>query len=165
MNIINFVYFIISMSKFTRIKHTIRWSIILTLSLYFGIIAVLNIPFIQKQVSEYAEQQLSQLFQTKVSIGNVDLGMLNRIIVRDLELYDQEGNKLLKIARFSAKADITALFHGRIRIGSVQLFGLDARLRKATPQSLPNFQFILDAFAPKEQTKKKRELTSVSIRY
>ena len=96
MNIINFVYFIISMSKFTRIKHTIRWSIILTLSLYFGIIAVLNIPFIQKQVSEYAEQQLSQLFQTKVSIGNVDLGMLNRIIVRDLELYDQEGNKLLK---------------------------------------------------------------------
>lgn len=161
MNIINFVYFIISMSKFTRIKHTIRWSIILTLSLYFGIIAVLNIPFIQKQVSEYAEQQLSQLFQTKVSIGNVDLGMLNRIIVRDLELYDQEGNKLLKIARFSAKADITALFHGRIRIGSVQLFGLDARLRKATPQSLPNFQFILDAFAPKEHTKKK---TGIDLR-
>lgn len=146
------------MSKFTRVKHTIRWSIILTLSLYFGIIAFLNIPFIQKQVSVYTEEQLTQLFQTKVRIGNVDLGMLNRIIVRDLELYDQAGNELLKIARFSAKADITALFHGRIRISSVQLFGLDAHLRKEVPQGPTNFQFILDAFAPKDSTKKKSEI-------
>lgn len=146
------------MSKFTRVKHTIRWTIILILSLYFGIIVILNIPFIQKQVSTYTEQQLTQFFQTEVRIGNVDLGMLNRIIVRDLELYDQSGKELLNIARFSAKADIAALLHGRIRISSVQLFGMDARLRRPSPQEPTNFQFIIDTFAPKDTIKKESNI-------
>ena len=153
------------MGKLNRIKHSTRFFIILILVFYFGIIAFLNVPFIQKQLSAYATRELSQLFQTEVSIGNINLGLLNRIIIQNVSLKDREGEEMLKISRFSAKFDISPLLHGQIRISSIQLFGLNAQLKKETPESKPNFQFIIDTFAPKDTVKKKITLIYVSIRY
>ena len=146
------------MGKLNRIKHSTRFFIILILVFYFGIIAFLNVPFIQKQLSAYAMRELSQLFQTEVSIGNINLGLLNRIIIQNVSLKDREGEEMLKISRFSAKFDISPLLHGQIRISSIQLFGLNAQLKKETPESKPNFQFIIDTFAPKDTVKKENNI-------
>lgn len=146
------------MGKLNRIKHSTRFFIILILVFYFGIIAFLNVPFIQKQLSAYATRELSQLFQTEVSIGNINLGLLNRIIIQNVSLKDREGEEMLKISRFSAKFDISPLLHGQIRISSIQLFGLNAQLKKETPESKPNFQFIIDTFAPKDTVKKENNI-------
>ena len=86
------------------------------------------------------------------------MGLLNRIILTDVSLQDQSKKDLLKITRLSAKFDIISLLSGRISISSVQLFGFNINLEKDTPDSPANFQFILDAFAPKEEKKEKSEL-------
>lgn len=143
------------MSKFRSIKHIVRFTIILALVCYFGIIAVLSIPFIQKQLSAFTAQELSRIMQTEVRIGNIDLGLLNRIIIQNVYLEDQFGKELLKINRLSAKMELSSLLHGKIRISSVQLFGLNAHLNRPTPDSKTNFQFVLDAFASKDTIKKK----------
>lgn len=146
------------MSHFKRIKHTIRTLIILTLVIYFGIIILLSIPFVQKQISHYASQELHRLFRTEVNIGNINLGLLNRIIIQNVSLQDRSGKDMLKIARFSAKVDIPSLLQGKIRINSVQLFGLNARLNKPSPDEDANFQFILNTFAKKDSTKEKSNI-------
>ena len=146
------------MSHFVRIKHTIRITAILLLTLYFGIILALNIPFVQRKLSVIASNELSKLFQTEVSVGNIDLGLLNRIIIQDLEVKDQLGGDLLHISRFSAKIDLPALSQQKIRINSVQLFKLDAKLQKTAPTSTPNFQFIIDALASKDTVKKEKHI-------
>ncbi len=146
------------MSHFIRIKHTIRTTVILLLTLYFGIILALNIPFVQRRLSVIASNELSKLFHTEVTIGNIDLGLLNRIIITNLRVKDQQGADLLYIARFSAKVDVPALTHQKIRINSVQLFGMNARLQKTTPASAPNFQFILDALASKDTVPKENHI-------
>ena len=146
------------MSHFVRIKHTIRFTAILLLTLYFGVILALNIPFVQRKLSIIASNELSKLFRTEVSIGNIDLGLLNRVIISDLQVKDQAGADLLLIPRFSAKIDIPALSQQKIRINSVQLFGLDARLQKTSPTSKPNFQFIIDALASKDTVKKENKI-------
>lgn len=140
------------------IKHIIQFTIILVLVLYFGIIAILNVPYIQKQMSVYASKELSKILQTEVSVGNIDLGLLNRIIIQNVTLQDREGEELLKVSRLSAKFDLSPLVYGKIRISSVQLFGLNAHLNRLNPQSNPNFQFILDTFAPKDTVKKESNL-------
>ena len=145
-------------SKFTRIKHTVRISIILILGIYFGIIALLNVPYIQQALTTYAVKELSRTLATDVRIERIDLGLLNRIIVHNLSLKDRKGEDMLHVSRFSAKIDISPLLHGKIRISSVQLFGLDARLSRMNPMSETNFRFILDALAPKEQKKEKKPL-------
>lgn len=156
------------MSKFRSIKHIVRSTIILALVCYFGIIAVLSIPFIQKRLSDFTAQELSRIMQTEVRIGNIDLGLLNRVIIQNVYLEDKSGKELLKINRLSAKMELSSLLHGKIRISSVQLFGLNAHLNRPTPDSKTNFQFVLDAFASKDTIKKKStidlRINSVLIR-
>ena len=146
------------MRKVIHIKHFVRSVIILILVCYFGLIAIFNLSFVQKQISDLAAEELSKLMKTEVSIGNIDLGLLNRVIIQNVTLKDRENEELLKVSRFSAKVEISSLLHGKIRISSVQLFGLNARLNRKTPDSPANFQFVLDAFASKDTVKKEKNI-------
>lgn len=128
------------------------------LAFYIGAILLLNLSFVQHQLSVFLSGQLSAALGTRISIGNVNLGLLNRIIIEDLQLDAPTGKQMLKAARLSAKFDILPLFNGRVSISNIQLFGFDIALEKATPQSDPNFQFILDALAPKDTVKKETRL-------
>lgn len=86
------------------------------------------------------------------------MGLLNRIIVEDVLLEDRRGREMLKVARLSAKFEILPLLKGKITITSVQLFGFSANMERETPQSPPNYQFVLDAFASKDTVKTQTNL-------
>lgn len=146
------------MSKATRIKQAIRITVISTLVFYFGLIALLNLPAIQHRISTYAARELTRLTQAEVSIDNVDLGLLNRIVIQNVLIKDRQKKNMLGISRFSVKIDISSLFRGKIRISSVQLFGLDARLNRTHLKAPLNCQFLIDAFASKDTTKSKKPI-------
>lgn len=109
-------------------------------------------------MSVLVANELTSLLDSKVSIGQINMGLLNRIIIDDLLLNDQSGKEMLKVARLSAKFDILPLFSGRISISNVQLFGFNISLNKQTPQDKPNFQFVLDALASKDTVRKENNL-------
>ncbi|WP_299233776.1 translocation/assembly module TamB domain-containing protein [uncultured Bacteroides sp.] len=146
------------MRKFTLLKHTLRTIIISMMVIYFGLIALLNIPFVQQGISSFAVRELSKLLNTEVKIGNIDLGLLNRIIVNDMEIYGPEGERLVNIARFSAKFDIQAIIRGKISINSIQLFGSDFNLEKKDKNSDINIKFITDLFINKDKDKEKKAI-------
>lgn len=130
----------------------------IVLGVYIGTIVLLNIPGIQRFMSVLASKELSKVLNTEVAIGKIDIGLLNRIIIDDVLLNDQKGNELLKIPRLSAKFDFIPFFKGKISISNVQLFGLNMNLRQETPDSPPNFQFVLDAFTSKDTVKRESSL-------
>ena len=109
-------------------------------------------------MSVLVAQELSSVLGSRLTVGQINIGLLNRIIIDDLILNDQSGKELLKIGRLSAKFEILPLFNGKISIGNVQLFSFNANLERPTPQAETNFQFILDAFASKDTVKKKSNL-------
>ena len=128
------------------------------LGLYIGIILLLNIPYVQHRMSVLVAKELSTVLGSELTVGRINIGLLNRIIIDDLVLNDQSGKELLKIGRLSAKFEILPLFSGKISIGNVQLFSFNANLERPTPQASTNFQFVLDAFASKDTIKKKSNL-------
>lgn len=97
------------MSKATRIKQAIRITVISTLVFYFGLIALLNLPVVQHRISTYAARELTRLTQAEVSIGNVDLGLLNRVVIQNVQIKDRQKKDMLGISRFSVKIDIPSL--------------------------------------------------------
>lgn len=109
-------------------------------------------------MSTYVAKELSSVLNTQLTIRKIDIGLLNRIIIDDVLLNDQSGKEMLKVTRLSAKFDIIPLFKGKIAISSVQLFGFNINLRKETPDTPPNFKFVLDAFASKDTVKKDNSL-------
>ena len=88
---------------------------------------------VQRGVSSFASNELTKLLGAEVSIGNINLGFLNRIILENVRLKDEQGAEMLSVARVSAAYDIAPLFKGKIDIGSAQLFGFNAHLNKETP--------------------------------
>lgn len=67
---------------------------------------MLNIPNIQQAMSVFVAEELSEVLNTKVVIGRINMGLLNRIIIDDVLLDDQSGQEMLKVTRLSAKFDI-----------------------------------------------------------
>ena len=109
-------------------------------------------------MSAFIAKELSEVLNTRLTIGKINIGLLNRIIIDDVLLDDQSGKEMLKVTRLSAKFDILPFFKGKISISSVQLFGFTINLNKQTPDSPPNFKFVLDAFASKDTVKKESSL-------
>lgn len=139
-----------------RLKHIINAVIWAVVALYFGIIILTHIPPVQKAIGAQLSESLSRKLGTRVSVGRVDLGFLNRIIIDDVSILDQQGKRMILATRVSTKFDYPELLKGRIAVSSAQLFGLQALLYREKASSKPNFQFILDSLASKDTTTKSR---------
>ncbi len=84
---------------------------------------------------------------TRVEIGSVNLGFLNRAMVNDLSLFDQNGSQMLRVARVSAGLDYIEILQGNIHISTAQLFSPTIQLYQDSVGTRPNYQFLIDAFS------------------
>lgn len=122
--------------------------------LYFSLIVLLHIPSFQSLTGEWIAAALAKRLGANVTVGRVDLGFLNRLIVDDVLIYDQSQKEMLCAKRLSVKIDLPALTQGRIVVSSAQMFGARLHLYKANATARPNYQFALDSLASKDTTSK-----------
>lgn len=145
------IFFVI-LHRLKRIKNIISGIVWTLVMVYLAIIVLTHIAPVQSFIAAKVSDALQEKFNTKVCIGKVNLGFLNRIIIDDVLIYDQHQERMLAASRISAKFDYIPLAQGRIVISSTQLFGLDANLYKETKDSKANYQFLLDSLASKDTT-------------
>ena len=138
-------------------RNLFRIIIGLIIGTYILLITLLNIPFIQKRLSSVVADELSEKLNTEVRVGNIDIGLLNRIIIRDLQIKDLNNSDLLNISDLSAKFQIAPLFEGKIVISSVQIFNFYLNLNRTDIDKPINIQFIIDALASKDKNKRSRK--------
>lgn len=134
------------------LRHTINTVVWVLLTFYVTLTIAVNIPAVQKYFGRQAAAALSEKFGTKVCVGRVDVGLLNRIIIDDVTMLDQQRHPMLRAGRISAKLDLLRLPHNEICITSAQLFGADIHINRATASAKPNYQFIVDSLASKDTT-------------
>lgn len=135
-----------------KLKYIINWTIWSMLALYIGTLMLIHLPAVQSFLGEKVSSVLTGKLGTKVSIGRIDLGLLNRIILDDLTICDQADSTMLKVGRLSAKFELLPLFEGRIAVSSAQIFGANFNLYKTDSLAIPNYQFILDSLASSDTT-------------
>ena len=112
--------------------------------------AILRLPSVQQFAGNKVSELLGDKLGTKVSVGRVDLGFLDRIIIDDVNIYDQQKKLMLTVSRMAVKIDYLPLANGRISISSAQLFGANARLYQKNAETPTNFQFVIDSLASKD---------------
>ena len=120
---------------------------------YFLVVLLLFIPAVQSGVSSIVANALSKKLNTTVSIGRIDVGLLNRLILKDVLIKDQAGRPMLRVGLISAKFEVSPLAQGKIIISTAQLFDFQALLYQESKNKKPNYQFVIDAFASKDTTK------------
>ena len=151
-----------------RFKHIISCIIWTIFALYVILIVLLHLPPVQTFLGSTVATALAQKFGTEVSVGKINLGLFNRIIIDDVKMLDQKGDSMIYASRLSAKVDLLPLKDGKISVSSAQLFGLRANIYRQNAKSDMNIQFMLDSLASKDTTQHKPldlRIGSVIIRH
>ena len=141
-----------------NIYKLIRAVIVGFFSLVLGcfIIAYLSlfIPACQNKIRQTGEKELSKLLKTKVEIGKISIRPFNEVVVYDVNIPDQKGNKLININQLGAGISIyQILAHQKIVFTYAELIGLNASIYKDSIQGQANVQFLIDALSKKDPNK------------
>lgn len=139
------------LKKLKRIINILVW---MTVGLYLIVIALVHVPAVQSVLGRAMASAISEKLGTAVSVGRVDMGLFNRIIIDDIAMLDQRGKHMLWASRLSAKFSYTDLVQGRVTITSAQIFTPQFDLYKENSEAKPNFQFVLDSLASKDKSHK-----------
>lgn len=134
------------------LKHILSGVIWSLIALYILLLALSHIPIFQTRLANKVASEIGEKLGTKVQMERINLGFLNRIIIDNVQIYDQRGESLLRVGRLSVRAEWTALLNGRISISSAQLFGAQANLYKLNAETPANYQFIVDSLVSKDST-------------
>ena len=151
-----------------RAKHfinTILWALV---CLYGIVVAVVNIPMVQSLFGRFLAEAITSKLGTPASVGRVDVGLFNRVIVDDICLLDQKGEAFFKATRLSVKIGCLEALSGNIAITSAQVFGMKARLYRATADAPLNIQYVIDSLSSKDTTAHKPlnlQVNSLVIRH
>ncbi|WP_198007167.1 translocation/assembly module TamB domain-containing protein [Alloprevotella rava] len=131
----------------------IQWVVGIVLSLYLLILFVINFSLTQRIIANGIQEALSEKLHTTVTIGGINIGLFNRVIIKDLKIKDQSQHPLLGCKLVTAKIEIKPLLWGEISLRTISLLDANIQLYKKTANSPTNFQFIIDALKSKEEKK------------
>ena len=138
-------------SRIRAVKYIFRFLVGLLAVIYLSLLLLTSLPSFQRWSAGVASRFLEDKIESKVSIGNLRLNMLGRVILDNVKLYDQQDTLMLQASRIAAKVDLIPLIDKKIRISGAQLIGTKAKIYKDGDEPY-NFQFIVDAFSKKDST-------------
>ena len=139
-------------SMMKTVRKLVSWLVWGLLALVASLMVALRLPAVQDWAGSKVAEVLGEQLGTEVSIGRVDLGFLNRLILDDVTILDQQRHPMVKVARLTAKVDLAPLALGRISVSSAQLLGARLQLSRPTADAPANYQFVLDSLASNDTT-------------
>jgi len=134
------------------LKRLIGGILIFFVIIYVLPATLLQVPYFQEKISHQVASYLNRKLHTEVHIRQIELGLFNKLILRDVYMEDQSGDVLFQAKRVAAGFEFFPLFQKKWRFDSIQLFMFQFNLSKDADDSPLNIQYIIDAFAKKDTT-------------
>ena len=122
------------------------------LAFFIVIILLIQAPpvqnFARKKIVAFLENKL----KTRVEIGKINIGIPNKILLENIYIEDRQKDTLLSGERISADINMFKLISSNVVISELEVRNVTAKIKRILPDTVYNFQFIVDAFAPKNPT-------------
>ena len=137
------------------------------LGAYLLLLLVLNFGPSRAFLTKTLQEAIADKLHTEVSIGDVQVGLFNRLIISDVKINDQKHRPLLSAERVTAKIELRSLLADQLSLRTVSLLDADIRLCQEKADEPTNFQFVLDAFSsksPKKESKLNLRINSIILR-
>lgn len=121
------------------------------LFIVFVFLMILTPPvqhFLTGKVQSYLQNKL----KTKVEIGSISFGLSGNINLQNVYLEDKTKDTLLSGGTVKAHLNYFKLFSNEVQVKDLELQNVTAKIKRVLPDTVYNFQFIVDAFVT-ENTK------------
>ncbi|MDQ4141723.1 MAG: AsmA family protein, partial [Bacteroidota bacterium] len=108
--------------------------------------------FARKKIVGFLENKL----KTRVEVGRLDIDFPKMLVLEGVYIEDRTKDTLLAGHQLKVDIDMFRLLHKEIQINEINLNGITTKIKRQLPDTIFNYQFIVDAFAgtPKEQPAK-----------
>lgn len=106
---------------------------------------------------------LHDKLKTEIRIGNTKIDILNRVVLEDVYIEDQNKDTILNASKIKLNFNLSPfkILLGKYEIEEISLEDVYFKMQKNEGQTKYNFQFILDAF--KNKTKEDTKSNSIDL--
>ena len=119
---------------------------------------------VQSILRKNAVAWLQKKLQTKVEVGRVYVGLPKNIVLENVYIEDRQRDTLVSGGKIVADLDLLKLiFRNQLDIKSIALDNITAKVKRQLPDTVFNFQFVVDAFTTKDTTTVKSDTSSYYI--
>ena len=120
---------------------------ILFLLLFILVIFLLILtPPVQRFMTGKVENYLQDKLNTRVDVGRISFGLSGNISLRDIYIEDQSKDTLISGGTIRANLNLFKLFSNEVLVKDLELQNITAKIKRTLPDTVFNFQFIVDAF-------------------
>lgn len=143
-----------------KIANVLSYILVSVVLLVFLIVILIQLPAVQNFVKDKVQTYLQHKLKTKISIGKLRLSIPNSISLQDIYIEDQTKDTLLYGGQLKVNIDMFKLLKNDVEIKEINLKDITAKVKRVLPDTIFNFQFIVDAFVTKQIKQPEKEDTS-----
>lgn len=133
-------------------------------SLFFLVILILLLiqtSFVQNFARKKIVSYLDHKLKTRVAIGKLDIKFPTTVSLQNVFFEDQSKDTLLYGGTINVDISMLRLLKKEIQIKEISLDHIVAKVKRLSPDSVFNFQFILNAFGSEQKKVSENEDTSI----
>jgi translocation and assembly module TamB len=121
---------------------------VLFLFLFIVLIFILILtPPVQKFLTGKVESYLQKKLGTRVEVGSISFGLSGKVSLNEIYIEDKTKDTLLSGGSLKAHINFLKLFSNEVEVKDLELQNITAKIKRVLPDTVYNFQFIVDAFA------------------
>ncbi|MFT3796233.1 translocation/assembly module TamB domain-containing protein [Flavobacterium sp.] len=139
------------------------WIIGSLIGLFLLVVLLIQVPAIQNVIKNKAVTYLEGKIHTKVVIGRIEIGLPKKVILEDFYFEDQQKDTLLAGEKLAVDISLFKLISNEVEINSVDLKGITANVSR-NQDSVFNFDYIIQAFASKEEKEEPSQPMKISVK-
>lgn len=126
---------------------------ILFLFLFIILVFILLLtPPVQRLLTGKVEGYLQNKLKTRVEIGRISFGLSGKVNLMDVYIEDRTKDTLVSGGAIKTHIAFLKLFSNEVQIKDIELQNITAKIKRVLPDTVFNYQFIIDAFT-REQVK------------
>ena len=135
-----------------KILKVVAWIAGSLVALVLLVFLLLQIPAVQNFVKDKAVAYLEKKIGTRVEVARLSIGFPKKIVLEGIYFEDQKKDTLLSGERIAADVNLLKLLQSTVVVKSLELEGVRAKIYRQAPDTVFNYQYIVDAFASPSKT-------------
>jgi translocation and assembly module TamB len=143
-----------------KILRIIFKTVLIIILIIASVALLILTPPVQNFARKKATAWLSEKLKTRVEIGKIYIGFPKKVVLENVYIEDRKKDTLLSGGALKVDISMMKLLKSQVEINQVQLSDITAKVKRELPDTVYNYQFIIDAFAPADTAKTQTTDTS-----
>jgi len=132
-----------------------------------GLIVLLLIAIQTGPVQNFARGKIVSFLQnklkTRVEIKGLDIDFPKMLVLQGVYVEDKTKDTLIAGKELKVDIDMFKLISKEIQINEINLNGITTKIKRQLPDTIFNYQFIVDAFTSPEDTTAKTDTSAMKM--